>query len=83
MEGRICRRCLLKELSEESFLSIYEYIENLPQELKTPEHEYEKRIAICKACTHLINGMCDYCGCFAEVRAAKKNQSCPDMPAKW
>lgn len=78
MQGeRICKRCLLNELDGEYFKSIYQYIENIPREQKAPSKEYARRLALCRECADLQNGMCAQCGCFVEVRAAKARMSCP------
>lgn len=74
---RVCRRCLLRELDGNYFDSIYQYIETIPEEQKAGRDEYAIRLAKCKSCEHLRNGMCAQCGCFVEVRAAKKLQRCP------
>ncbi len=84
MPPAVCRRCLLKELSDaEYFSSIYEYIENIPPEQKTPESEYRERLEKCKACDQLVNGMCALCGCFVEVRAARKIRHCARSAETW
>lgn len=84
MAERICRRCLLKDFDSDAyFRSIYEYIENIPLEQKADETLYEQRLLICRSCDHLVNGMCDLCGCFVEVRAAKKIQNCAESRDKW
>ena len=84
MENRVCRRCLLKDLRDtDYFRTIYEYIENLPPEQKADAKEYERRLALCRGCDHLVNGMCALCGCFVEVRAAKKHQHCAKNEAIW
>lgn len=83
MEQRVCKKCLLRELDEGYFSSIYAYIENIPSEQRVQEEEYHDRLAICKACDSLVNGMCALCGCFVEVRAAKRIQYCPAAPSKW
>ena len=72
-----CKRCLLRQPDGEYFKSIYQYIENLPPEQKASQAGYQERLALCRACPDLQNGMCAQCGCFAEVRAAKAAQSCP------
>lgn len=77
MNRPICKRCLLNELDGEYFKSIYQYIANLPEEQKAGRESYDRRLALCRACTHLQNGMCAQCGCFVEVRAAKKHMGCP------
>lgn len=84
MAERICKRCLLKDLSDtDYFRSIYEYIENIPPEQKAPQDLYQQRLSVCQTCDHLINGMCELCGCFVEVRAAKQNQYCAKSKAIW
>lgn len=83
MENRICKRCLLRELDETYFQSIYDYIDHLPEEQKADEGEYGLRLEKCKACDSLQNGMCALCGCFVEVRAAKKRMHCPKPTALW
>ncbi len=72
-----CRRCLLNELDGEYFKSVYKYIDSLPQELKASPEIYSRRLGVCRACPELKNGMCSQCGCFAEVRAAKRHMACP------
>ena len=84
MAERICKRCLLKDLSESDyFSSIYEYIENIPAEQKASNALYAERLEKCRACDHLVNGMCELCGCFVEVRAAKIQQHCAKSRAVW
>lgn len=81
MEERVCKRCLLWELSEHAFDQIYEYIQSIPGDQRAGEPEYQSRLAVCGTCDALLNGMCRECGCFVEVRAAKKRMSCPVK--KW
>ncbi len=83
MENRVCKRCLLRELDSAYFQSIYEYIDHLPEEEKTAEPEYRLRLDKCKTCSSLQNGMCALCGCFVEVRAAKKRMHCPRSAEIW
>ncbi len=77
MKTPVCKRCLLNELDGEYFKSIYQYIESLPQEQKVDLNEYQRRLAFCRKCEDLQNGMCAQCGCFVEVRAAKRKMDCP------
>jgi hypothetical protein len=80
----LCRRCLLKDMTDsEYYESVYAYIESLTEDVKTPEDEYQRRIDLCSACAHLVNAMCDQCGCFVEVRAAKRNNSCAMSREIW
>lgn len=77
MNRPACKRCLLRELDGEYFQSIYQYIESIPPEQKASSEEYARRLALCQECDDLKNGLCAQCGCFAEVRAAKKQMACP------
>ena len=84
MAERICKRCLLKEMTDtDYFKSVYEYIQNIPAEQKAAEALYQARLLKCKSCEHLTNGMCALCGCFVEVRAAKKLQHCAKNAEIW
>ena len=81
---RGCRKCLLRDLTEkEYFRNMYVYISNLPEEDRTPEEEYERRLSKCRECDHLLNGMCRICGCFVVMRAAIVVRHCPDCTSEW
>lgn len=79
-DKRICRRCLTRELygQEEYFHSMHEYIENLDLDIKTADTDYELRLSKCKECDWLLQGMCRTCGCYVELRAAVKGNTCPN-----
>ena len=81
----ICRRCLLSDMEAEKplYQLIQEVVAAMNEDEKTPEALYQKRLAACKACERLMGGMCALCGCYVEVRAAKKGQRCPDTSPKW
>lgn len=82
MITRECKRCLIRDMSEyEEFKNMYEYIRNLPEEIKAAQELYENRMEICKACDMLMSGMCRKCGCFVEMRAAVTKNYCPSK--KW
>jgi hypothetical protein len=84
MGQRYCRKCLLREMDErEYFANLYEYIEHLDEDLKVGDALYEKRLAVCKECDSLWNGMCRICGCYVELRAVMKKNSCPGLEKKW
>lgn len=80
---RVCRKCLTRDMigKEEYFRSLHEYIENLDIDVKTEELLYEERLAVCKECDFLLEGMCRKCGCYVEMRAALTKNSCPVK--KW
>jgi len=78
-----CRKCLLNEAMGTIYQTVKDYIESIPPEQKTAPAEYDRRLAICKTCEHLVNGMCTLCGCYVEVRAAKAIQSCVKSAEIW
>ena len=81
-ENTKCKRCLLRE----AFPADYEkYVAGLllkiPENVKTPEAMYQRRLSICSACDQLQNGTCMGCGCLVELRAAYAREKCPFK--KW
>lgn len=79
---RVCRRCLTVDMDEkEYFANLHTYIANLDTDIKADQETYEKRLAVCKQCDLLADGMCRACGCFVELRAAIGKNSCPY--GKW
>ena len=80
----LCKRCLLSDIGEAEYAThIAVHIKNLPENEKVRESLYQKRLSLCRTCDDLVNGMCKFCGCFVELRAAKKAQYCPAPSAKW
>lgn len=68
---------------DEELRSILEYIKKIPEYRKTSDEEYSRRLNICRSCESLMNGICGKCGCFVELRAAKKEMYCPSEEKKW
>ncbi len=81
--SRLCRRCLTREMlgQKEYFQNLHEYINNLDEDIKAEEALYEDRLAVCKECDLLLQGMCRTCGCYVELRAAVKKNACPNK--RW
>lgn len=74
----MCKRCLISEMDEASYFeNMFLYIENIDETIKTPSKTYQSRLEVCKMCERLINGMCNACGCFVEMRAAISHNKCP------
>lgn len=44
----------------------------LPEEKRADDDTYRHRLDICGSCESLGSGICGKCGCFVELRAAKK-----------
>ena len=76
---RICKRCLTRDMKEqeEYFRSLHEYIDNLDPDIKAAVTLYEERLALCRECELLFEGMCRSCGCYVELRAAIEKNACP------
>lgn len=68
---------------DEYFRNLHDYIANLDPDLKVSEDVYEQRLARCKECEKLMDGMCRVCGCYVELRAAMKKNRCPLVHPKW
>ena len=81
---RVCRKCLPGQNNEEAFYEdLSRYIQRMDEDLKVDQQTYEKRLNICSTCDRLMNGMCRLCGCFVELRAAKRAMHCPAAERKW
>ncbi|MBR2527811.1 MAG: hypothetical protein IKE58_05010 [Blautia sp.] len=80
---RFCRRCLLREMETDNYQTLKTYIRNLDEDLKVSDLVYEERLARCRKCQNLISGLCRICGCFVELRAVMKKNSCPMVHPAW
>lgn len=80
-----CRRCLLRDMTDENdyYQSVIFYRSTMPQKKRTPDNEFEARLATCRECDSLENGTCRQCGCFVEIRAARIDMHCPAAEARW
>ena len=76
---RACKRCLIRDMAdqEEYFRSLRDYIDNLDIDIKSSDSLYEERLALCRECEMLMQGMCRKCGCYVELRAALAKNACP------
>ena len=59
------------------FENLHNYIANLDEDIKVSRSVYEDRLALCKNCDLLADGMCRACGCFVELRAVIWKNACP------
>ncbi|MDE7271603.1 MAG: hypothetical protein K2N95_00890 [Lachnospiraceae bacterium] len=77
-----CRKCLLREMDKETYMdNLYDYIQRLDADIKADQALYEERLSVCKLCDYLEAGMCRACGCFVELRAVIRNNTC--SYGKW
>ena len=80
----ICRRCLLEELGETDYVeSVRRYRARLPERERTPDDVYAARLDACRGCDQLVNATCNLCGCYVEIRAARRSSACPASPPRW
>ena len=78
-----CRKCLLEDMDENDFLrDMRSHIAAYPEDKKVSEEEYRRRLAFCKDCEKLVDGMCVLCGCYVELRALKIGMRCADIDKK-
>ena len=81
-----CRRCLLLQSGiEDVYKEVQRCVAKIRPEEKTGESDYAERLRICSECDFLVSGTCLKCGCYAELRAAYKNNHCPlaGSKKKW
>ena len=79
-----CRKCLLEDMDENDFLrDMRSHIAAYPADKNVSEEEYHQRLAFCKDCEKLVDGMCVLCGCYVELRALKIGMRCADIDKKW
>ena len=65
-------------MDEKDYLEkIQVLVANLDADVKAKQEIYEKRLAVCKECDFLTDCTCRACGCFVELRAAVRKNSCP------
>lgn len=78
---KICKRCLLREMSEEDGLNISKYKDAIKESDLVATEVYENRLSVCKECDLLNAGTCNACGCYVELRALTAISKCPKK--KW
>lgn len=84
MSKPFCRKCLLSEYDPDGALqTVREMLAAMPDELRTNEEEYRRRLKLCAECEQLFSGICGICGCYVELRAGKLSQRCPHPNRRW
>lgn len=79
-----CTRCLLRDMGEEEAYRIFKrYLDSFDEEIRVEEEEYERRLALCRQCGSLRDGICGKCGCYVEARALHKEGACPHEDPRW
>ena len=83
-EKRVCRKCLSIDMDDPAFRQeIQEHLQNIDPDNRVDDALYKHRLSYCTECDHLVNGMCRLCGCFIELRAARKTNQCADIYPLW
>ncbi len=80
-----CLRCLIADLPDEAALAdiLRERIAQLDEAERLPENQRAQRLDICRSCGSLNHGTCALCGCYVELRAARRSKGCPCVPPRW
>jgi len=77
-EKPFCRRCLLEQTGQADLAaSVRDAVAAIPEREKASKPVVRSRLAACQDCEALLDGMCRYCGCFVQLRAAKAKSGCP------
>lgn len=54
-----CRKCLLREMDKNAYMeNLYAYIDRIEGDSKADKAVYEDRLAVCKECKYLNEGLC-------------------------
>jgi len=73
-----CRLCLLKDINPKEYeAKIKRILDHMDPKEKALDEMYEKRLKACTECHYLKDGFCGACGCYVELRCAKKTSTCP------
>jgi len=74
-----CRKCLIADLPRGEKLReiLSERLAQIPEEEKVSRDEYNARLERCRQCRELHEGTCALCGCYVELRLARKSRQCP------
>ncbi|SEP80552.1 DUF6171 family protein [Butyrivibrio sp. TB] len=74
-----CKRCFLYEIAgkEDVYAHVLRTRELLAAKDKASDAVYDKRLASCRECDSLLEATCLKCGCYVEIRALKKDATCP------
>ncbi|MBE5843711.1 MAG: hypothetical protein E7302_05945 [Butyrivibrio sp.] len=81
MDTRICKHCLLRDLGGDQAEMIKKYKDAIDEADRVSTEKYEERLKICTECDKLLQGTCNACGCYVELRALGKEIHCPKK--KW
>ncbi len=79
-----CKKCFLYELADKAaYESVKSYLDAMPEADRAEEALYRRRLKICRECESFLAAMCRKCGCYVEIRAARKDAHCPSGEEIW
>ncbi len=81
MSHIICKKCFIGVQAEQYADMIEKCKAAIPARDRTEDGEYARRIVLCEECEFFHAATCRACGCYVELRAAKKATHCPKK--KW
>ncbi len=80
----LCPKCLDIPADERKLAeALDQYLTTLDEDVRVTPAQYESRLAVCASCEHRAVYTCRKCGCYVQVRAARKSYACPSEKAKW
>lgn len=75
----VCRKCIEENVDVRDLVKhLDEYVDSLPEHIRTSPTEYARRLAICAGCERRAGINCTLCGCYIQARAAKRKLECPN-----
>ena len=80
----LCPKCLEIPADERELARVLDrYLSTLSPEVRVTKEIYEARLSICADCPHRALYTCRKCGCYVQVRAARRSYACPSEEEKW
>ena len=81
----LCRRCLDLRVPEGELIAYLDkYVSELPERERASDEVYRARLSACADCPERAEATCRLCGCYVQVRAAKRRMRCPFAGApRW
>ncbi len=70
-------------VADEKYRDLEAYISAIPEDKRASGDVYRARLEVCRSCDNLAYGTCLKSGCYAEMRAIKKDARCPDDFDRW
>ena len=80
----LCPKCLDIPADERKLADTLDrYLTTLDEDVRVSPEQYAARLSLCADCPHRAIYTCRKCGCYVQVRAARKSYACPSEEEKW